>query len=242
MTSEIEDLYNTYLKKNKSNNALDKILSSTELETIINSLIKKLNIHNINYEDLYQNCLIASEKLIKKYDINKDVPIKAYLNSNLKYVLYDTISNNVEIKRGKGTQIKIRRAKELFSLYSLEEAKKLFKEEFDIKKDSTVDKYFYFYNNTSEILDEKDEEIHFKLTDKELIEELKREVKLTDKRLMYVISYFGLDTKKMKPSQIAKTLNCSKANVSQQLKKALHQIAPYKEVAEELKLRVKNGI
>lgn len=243
MKSDIENLYRDYLKNNKSNTALDSILSSIEIENIIKNQIKKLNLYYLNYEDLYQNCLIESEKLIKKYEINKDVPLKAYLNTNLKYVLRNSLHNNYEIKRGKGTQIKIKRAKELFDIYPLEKAKALFKEEFDIKKNSTVDKYFYLYNRLEDIiLDKEEEELSYKLTDTELIKRLKEEVKLTDKRLLYVKMYFGLNMKKIKSSEIAVSCQCSKANISKELKKALIKIKDYKEIVEELKLRSVNGI
>jgi len=243
MKSEIEDLYSVYLKNNKSSTDLDSILRSIDLENIIKNQIKKLNLYYLNYEDLYQNCLIESEKLIKKYDINKDVPIKAYLNTNLKFTLSNSLHNNYEIKRGKGTQIKIKRAKELFDIYPLEKAKALFKEEFDIKKNSTVDKYFYLYNNLEDIvLDKEEDEISYKLTDTELIKRLKEEVKLTDKRLLYVKMYFGLNTKRTKSSEIALLCQCSKANISKELKKALIQMKDYKEIVEELRLRSINGI
>lgn len=237
---EIDTLYDLYLKTNKKEEALEKILKSKELDNIIKKQIKKNNIYNKSYDDLYQDCLITSEKLIKNFDKSKCVPLEAYLNKYISYTLLNGANNSREIKRGKGTQIRIKRAKELMKDHTLEEVIRQMKIEFNIKKDKTIYNYIKLNSPASELYDENlEEEIETNFTDDELINLLKNKVGLSNKRLNYVCSIYGLNTKKLRSCEIAKSHSCSKANISKELKKALKQIEPYTDILNDLKLRSK---
>ncbi len=234
----INELYIEYTNT-KSDKALENILKSNDLDKIINTQIKKLKLYNISDEDLYQNALIACEKLIKKYDLNYNVPLDSYLHQNLKYYLLDISNQNDNMKLGKGTRQKIKLAKKLLEDYPLEEAKQKFKEMTGVKKDKTINKYFASYFDLNTCDEDNTYEVSYNYSDSELINLLKTEVKLTDKRIEYIKLLFGLGVKKTKEVEIARMYNCSKANISKEIKKALEQIKNYEEIVDELKLRIK---
>ena len=191
MTNSLEELYLKY-SVSLNQKYIDLMLKNKELLDIINKEAHKF--YNVAFQDLISVGLTCAENLIKSYDKSKSVPLKAYLTKFIKFKMLDYVHKMNGHNESKGTYQKRKLARKLDSEYGSVEARKKFIELTNIKKESTIDKYFSFdyYDLEKNLIDNEEKENIDILNVITLIDKSN----LTENQKYYVKSILGLGLEK----------------------------------------------